>query len=109
MLLYHSSPKNKTIMAEKPQSPVSGTAATEAPQSPQSNQASPRPCPMNCALCPMPQQIFCATKMLFDLSRAYQEQRQQLADIALSVATLQSQLQSTPDTPQLSIPFIEQS
>lgn len=46
--------------------------------------------------------------MLFDLSRAYQEQRQQLADIAKVMNELQAQLQTKADDTQLSIPFVEQ-
>ena len=57
----------------------------------------------------MPQQIFCSTKMLFDLSRAYQEQRQQLADIAKVMNELQTQLQTKADDTQLSIPFVDQN
>lgn len=98
-------------MAEKntTQTPASGGNAAEQSQSQQPNQASPRPCPMNCRLCPMPQQIFCSSKMLFDLSRAYQEQRQQLADIAKVMNELQTQLQTKADDTQLSIPFVEQN
>ncbi len=91
------------------------TAAPQSPQqqpqsptpSPQSNQQSPRPCPQDCNRCGIQQQIFCSTKMLFDLSRAYQEARQQMASMEAAIAGIQAQLQSAGTDGQLSTPFIE--
>ena len=56
----------------------------------------------------MPQQIYCTTKMLFDLSRAYQEQRQQIASVESAVAAIREQLKPTTATDQLSLPFSTQ-
>ena len=47
--------------------------------------------------------------MLFDLSRAYQETRQQLAAVEAAVADIQAQLQPTGTDGQLSMPFIEKT
>lgn len=67
----------------------------------------PRPCPQNCALCSQQQQIYCASKMLFDLSRLYQELRQQIAGIESAVAHIQEQTSPAGGDGQLSVPFIE--
>ena len=45
--------------------------------------------------------------MLFDLSRAYQETRQQLAAVSASIAALQAQLQPKDSETPLSTPIIE--
>lgn len=45
--------------------------------------------------------------MLFDLSRAYQETRQQIASAEAAIAGIQAQLQSTGTDGQLSTPIIE--
>jgi hypothetical protein len=45
--------------------------------------------------------------MLFDLSRAYQETRQQLAAMESVMAVIQSQLQPKDDNAPLSTPIIE--
>lgn len=47
--------------------------------------------------------------MLFDLSRAYQETRQQLAAVTSSVAAIQAQLQPKDGEASLSTPIIETS
>lgn len=75
---------------------------------PQSNQQSIRPCPQDCRMCPMPQQIFCATKMLFDLSRSQQVLRDQVSELTKEVGILRDQMKPKDDDGQLSIPFIEQ-
>ena len=77
-------------------------SASDAARQPQ-----PRPCPQDCSKCTTPQHIFCSAKMLFDLSRAYQEQRQQTAELAKAVADIQQQLKKEQEV-QLSIPFVEQ-
>ena len=71
-------------------------------------QPQPRPCPQDCSKCSTPQHIFCSAKMLFDLSRAYQEQRQQSAELAKAVADIQEQLKPKDQEVQLSIPFTDQ-
>jgi len=81
------------------------TQPIEAPLVEQQRQA--RPCPQDCSKCTTPQHIFCSAKMLFDLSRAYQEQRQQTAELAKTVADIQQQLKKEQEV-QLSIPFVEQ-
>ena len=63
-----------------------------------------RPCPQDCRLCPMTQQIFCSTKMLFDLSRSQQVLRDQMSELSKAVGTLQEQMKKGDDD-QLSIPF----
>jgi hypothetical protein len=68
----------------------------------------PRPCPQDCSKCSMPQQVYCTSKMLFDLSRSYQEQRQQTAELAKAVVTIQEQLRTASSGAQLSIPFSSQ-
>lgn len=77
-----------------------------APASPP--QPAPRPCPQNCALCGTQQQVYCTTKMLFDLSRAYQEARQQIAAVEKAVADIRTHLEAKDETP-LSTPVIESS
>ena len=67
-------------------------------------QPQPRPCPQDCSKCATPQHVFCAAKMLFDLSRAFQESRRQQAELAQAVADIQQQLKKEQEV-QLSIPF----
>lgn len=74
-------------------------SASEGARQPQ-----PRPCPQDCSKCSTPQHIFCSAKMLFDLSRAYQEQRQQTAGLAKAMADIQQQLKKEQEV-QLSLPF----
>ena len=76
--------------------PRSASEGTRQPQ--------PRPCPQDCSKCSTPQHIFCSAKMLFDLSRAYQEQRQQTAGLAKAMADIQQQLKKEQEV-QLSLPF----
>jgi len=99
-----------------PQSPVNGgTAAVSSAASPQQAtvpggspsgaQQQPRPCPQDCSRCSTQQHIFCSTKMIFDLSRAFQEQRRQQAEIVQAVAEIQERLKPKEQEAQLSIPF----
>lgn len=67
--------------------------------------AQPRPCPQDCSQCSTPQHIFCSAKMLFDLSRAMNEQRRQQAELAQTVADIQEQLKQKDKDVLLSIPF----
>lgn len=120
MSLYHSDQKTKTIMAQETRqqqfSAGNGPAVAQqpptqqpsaAPQSAQSVQPTPRPCPQDCLRCSVSQQVYCSTKMLFDLSRSYQEARQQIASVEAAIAGIQAQLQSTGTDGQLSTPIIE--
>lgn len=104
-----------------PQSPVNGgTAAVSSAASPQqasvpvssptgvTQQPKPRPCPQDCSRCSSEQHIFCSTKMLFDLSRAFQESRRQQAEIVQTVAEIQERLKPKEQEAQLSIPFTDQ-
>jgi hypothetical protein len=99
-----------------PQSPVNGgTAAVSSAASPQQAtvpggspsgaQQQPRPCPQDCSRCSTQQHIFCSTKMIFDLSRAFQESRRQQAEIVQAVAEIQERLKPKEQEAQLSIPF----
>lgn len=58
-------------------------------------------------MCPMTQQIFCATKMLFDLSRSQQVLRDQVSELTKEVGILRDQMKPKDDDGQLSIPFIK--
>jgi len=66
-----------------------------------------RPCPQNCSLCSMPQQVFCSTRMLFELSREHQEMKHQLSEMAKVIADIQTQLHPKDADMQMSIPFVE--
>jgi len=87
--------------------PIGGQPVQGA--SPQSNQQSARPCPQDCRMCPMPQQVFCATKMLFDLSRSQQVLRDQINELTKEVGILRDQMHPKGEDGQMSIPFIEQT
>ena len=67
------------------------------------SQTTLRPCPQDCRMCPMTQQIFCSTKMLFDLSRSQQAMAMQMTKLIEAV----NELQQKQDADQLSIPFSE--
>lgn len=67
---------------------------------------SSRPCPQDCSRCTMPQQLFCTTRMLFDLSRSQQDVREQIAVLSKALGDIRSRLDVQGDA-QLSIPFIE--
>ena len=76
---------------------ISGAPATQKPtEAAQAAQPSasqqPRPCPQDCAKCPMPQQLFCSVKMLFNLSREQRDMKSQMELMAETIATLQEQL-----------------
>ena len=82
-------------MAEKKQETT--VQPNEAPQA--------RPCPQDCRVCGMSQQVFCSTKMLFDMSRTMQVLGQQIAEVEKAVADLQVQMQKSESPEQLAIPF----
>ena len=77
-------------------------AATQQPQAPQ-----PRPCPQDCRQCNSAQQLFCTTKMLFDMSRSQQILRDQMSELSQTVDLLKNQLQPKEQKGELSIPFTE--
>jgi hypothetical protein len=87
-------------MAQETKQPTEGVQQQQ--QQPQA-----RPCPQDCRMCPMTQQIFCATKMLFDLSRSQQETSKRLSMLELSLDDIKEQLQPKQEDGQLSIPFAE--
>lgn len=68
----------------------------------------PRPCPQDCTKCMMPQQIFCAVKMLFEMSRSQQQLRNQMEEMSKAVGVLQDQMKPKEAGGQLSIPFVNQ-
>ena len=77
-------------------------AVTQQPQAPQ-----PRPCPQDCRQCNSEQQLFCTTKMLFDMSRSQQILRDQVNELSQTVGFLKEQLQPKEQGEELSIPFGE--
>lgn len=90
----------KTISgAPAPQKPADQPAA----QQPSASQQ-PRPCPQDCAKCPMPQQLFCSVKMLFNLSREQREIKNQMAEMAGTIATIQDQMKPKE---QEQVPLVE--
>ena len=66
-----------------------------------------RPCPQDCRRCSVSQQIFCTTKMLFDLSKAQQAISQKIEAVENTVADIQAQLQPKEQDVELAIPFAE--
>lgn len=66
-----------------------------------------RPCPQDCRLCGMNQQIYCSTQMLFNLSRAQQEMSRRISLLELSMDDIKEQMQPKQEEAQLSIPFSE--
>jgi hypothetical protein len=87
-------------MAQETKQPTDGVQQQQ--QQPQA-----RPCPQDCRMCPMTQQIFCATKMLFDLSRSQQVLRDQVSELSKEVGILRDQMKPKGEDGQMSIPFIE--
>lgn len=82
-------------------------AETKQTQQAEGQQPSPRPCPQDCNRCSISQQVFCCTRMLFDLSRAEAEARRQIAGVERAVADISAQLQSG-GMQQPSVPLVEQ-
>lgn len=104
-----SQPKTKETMAEETKQPKEDVQHTAVPRQPQQQpqQPQPRPCPQDCRLCGMNQQLFCTTKMLFSLSSAFQETRQQISLLELAIDDIKEQLQPKKDETELSIPFAD--
>ena len=90
-------------MAQESKQPTEGVA--QQPQQPQQPQA--RPCPQDCRLCGMNQQIYCSTQMLFNMSRTVQEANKRLSLLELAMDDVKEQLQPKTEEAQLSIPFAE--
>lgn len=90
----------------KPTEDVQHTAAPQQSQQ-QPQQPQPRPCPQDCRMCGVNQQIFCSTKMLFSLSRTVQELGQRISLLELSIDDIKEQLQPKQDEPQFTAPFSE--
>ena len=88
-------------MAEETKQPTDGTQQ-QTPQAPQ-----PRPCPQDCRLCGMNQQLYCSTQMLFNMSRTAQETNKRLSLLELAMDDIKEQLQPKQEEAQLSIPFAE--
>lgn len=89
-------------MAKENETSVQQPQVAQQPQAPQA-----RPCPQDCRQCSMSQQIFCTTKMLFDLSRAQQVLAQKLEAVEKTVADIQAQLQPKEKDGELALPFAE--
>ena len=88
---------------------IGGAPATQKPtETAQAAQPSasqqPRPCPQDCAKCPMPQQLFCSVKMLFNLSREQRDMKSQMELMAETIAALQEQLKPKE---QEQVPLVE--
>ena len=97
---------NKTAVGTATAAQKTDSQTGSQPNNPPSQQPQPRPCPQDCSRCSTSQHVFCSTKMLFDLSRAFQESRRQQAELALAVADIQQQLKPKEEDP-LSIPVVE--
>lgn len=91
---------------QEPNTQQQKVAVPEA-SAPVAQQPQARPCPQDCRLCGINQQIFCTTKMLFDLSRRQQILEMAVAEMAKTLADIQAQMQEKDDTAGLSIPFSE--
>ena len=108
MLRWYRNQIQEVMAQEKKQDTVvqplateNGSAQAQGPQTPQ-----PRPCPQDCRKCGTSQQVFCSTKMLFDMSRAMQEGMQRLAEVEKAMADLQAKMKQE-QVSELSIPFSE--
>lgn len=93
-------------MAQNEQQQQAGSQKDAAPQQPQ-QQPQARPCPQDCRLCGMNQQMYCATQMVFNLSRTVQDISQRLSLLELSLDDVKEQVQPKQEEAQLSIPFSE--
>lgn len=94
-------------MAEEVKAAGAAQPAQKQEGAQQQQQPQARPCPQDCRLCGMNQQIFCSTQMVFNLSRAVQEARQQISLLEMAVDDIKEQLQPKQEEAQLSIPFSE--
>lgn len=67
---------------------------SQGAQAPKQEQAvrQGRPCPQDCGKCGPWQQMFCCTKMVFDLSRNLQVARQEVAQLKDEIAELRKSM-----------------
>jgi hypothetical protein len=85
--------------------PTENGGAQAQPQQPTPQQPQARPCPQDCRMCGINQQVFCATKMLFDLSRRQQVLEMAVGEITKALIDIRAQLQKKGEATELSIPF----
>lgn len=92
-------------MAEKKQDTTVQEQPNENKETTQQEQ--PRPCPQDCRMCGVSQQVFCSTKMLFDMSRTIQALGQKVAEMETAIGGIQAEMQKSNTPDQLAIPFSE--
>lgn len=85
--------------------PTENGGTQAQPQQPTPQQPQARPCPQDCRMCGISQQVFCTTKMLFDLSRRQQVLEMAVKEITKALIGIQAQLQEKGEATELSIPF----
>lgn len=73
----------------------------------ETTQPQARPCPQDCRMCPMTQQVFCTTKMLFNLSRTVQETSQRISVLELTMDDIKNQLQPKVQEGDLLMPMTD--
>lgn len=88
-----------TMANSKNQNTEAGGAATE-------QAARPRPCPQDCMRCSMSQQLFCATKMVFDLTQTVQGLAGRVAELSLAMAEVRERLQPEDADGRMSTPSV---
>jgi hypothetical protein len=94
--------------AAVPQPTGNGGAQAQGQQQPvQQAQAQARPCPQDCRLCSVSQQVFCSAKMLFDLSRRQMVLEAAVGEMAKALADIQAQMQKKEEAIEFSIPLAE--
>jgi len=64
----------------------------QAPKTEQHEAPKGRPCPQDCSKCGPWQQMFCCTKMIFDLSKNLQIARQEVAQLRAEIAELKKNM-----------------
>ena len=65
----------------------------------------PRACPKDCRICSMAQQIFCSTRMTFNLYEVIGKMNERLDVMEDSILSMQQEQDNeliTPDTPDIS-------
>ena len=65
-----------------------------------------RPCPQDCGKCSSWQQVYCCTKMTFNLSKVTNEARAEIAALRSEIAELRSTLPEKAD--ELSTPTTQE-
>ena len=97
----------ETTAQQEAASPAASASQATAPEVSPSGIPQPRPCPQDCRQCGINQQIFCTTKMLFDLSRRQQILEAAVGEMAKTLADIQEQMREKEQNDELSIPFSE--